>query len=81
MATLACMVLHNVCADRGEALSKKLDLTLDPVRNQRHDRNRIRQLLQMLPCEKVRDLCQQVDTIRNALADKLFLEKQTGIVC
>lgn len=80
-ATLACMVLHNVCIDRGETLSKKLDLTLDPVTNQRRDRNRIREILQMLPCEKVRDSCQQADIIRNALADKLFLEKQTGIVC
>lgn len=80
-ATLACMVLHNVCIDRGETLSKKLDLTLDPVTNQRRDRNRIREILQMLPCEKVRDSCQQADIIRNALADKLFSEKQTGIVC
>jgi len=80
-ATLACMVLHNVCIDRGETLSKKLDLTLDPVRNQRRDRNRIREILQMLPCEKVRDSCQQADIIQNTLADKLFSEKQTGIVC
>lgn len=80
-ATLACMVLHNVCIDRGETLSKKLDLTLDPVTNQQRDRNRIREILQMLPCEKVRDSCQQADIIQNTLADKLFLEKQTGIVC
>ena len=56
MATLTCMVLHDVCIDGGETLRKKLDLTLDPVTNQRRlDRNRIRELLQMLPCEKVRD--------------------------
>ena len=28
--TLACLILHNVCIDRGDAISKKLDLTLDP---------------------------------------------------
>ena len=33
-ATLGCIVLHNVCIDRGETLSKKVDLTLDPVTNQ-----------------------------------------------
>ena len=27
--TLACMVLHNICIDRGETLSKQLDLTLE----------------------------------------------------
>ena len=29
--TLACMVLHNNCIDRGETLSKQLDVTRDPV--------------------------------------------------
>jgi len=29
--TLACMVLHNVCLERGETMSKKLNLTIDPV--------------------------------------------------
>ena len=43
--------------------------------------NRVRELLQMLPCEEVRDSCQQANIIRNALADQFFLEKQTGIVC
>ena len=28
-ATLACLILHNVCTDRGDAVLKKLDLTLD----------------------------------------------------
>ena len=77
-ATLTCIVLHNVCIDRGETLSKKLDLTLDPATNQRRDRNRVRELLQMLPCEKVRDSCQQANNIRNALADKFFLKNKVA---
>ena len=48
-ANLDSMVLHNVCIVRGETLSKKLDLTCDPVTNQQRDRNQIRELLQMLP--------------------------------
>ena len=79
--TLACMVLHNICIDRGETLSRKLDLTLDPVTSQRWDRNRIRELLQMTSCEKIRDSSKQANVIRDALADKLFMEKQTGMVC
>ena len=79
--TLACMVLHNICIDRGETLSRKLDLTLDPVTSQRRDRNRIRELLQMTSCEKIRDSSKQANVIRDALADKLFMEKQTGMVC
>ena len=75
------MVLHNICIDRGETLSRKLDLTLDPVTSQRRDRNRIRELMQMTSCEKIRDSSKQVNVIRDALADKLFMEKQTGMVC
>ena len=29
ITTLACMVLHNICIARGDAISKKLDLSLD----------------------------------------------------
>ena len=65
----------------GETLSRKLDLTLDPVTNQRRDRNQIRELLQMTYSEKIRDSSRQANTIRDALADKLFMEKQTGMVC
>lgn len=79
--TLACMVLHNICIDRGETLSKQLDLTLDPVTNQRRDRNQVRELLQMTSCERMRDPSKQANAIRDALADKLFMEKQTGVVC
>ena len=43
--TLACMVLHNVCLERGETMSKVLNLTTDPVTNQRRDRERIWELL------------------------------------
>ena len=55
MATLACMVLHNVCIDRGDTISKKMNLTVDPVTNQRQDRQQICELLQITSCEKNRD--------------------------
>ena len=29
ITTLACMVLHNTCIAQGDAISKKLDLSLD----------------------------------------------------
>ena len=81
VATLACMVLHNLCIDRGDTISKKLNLTVDPVTNQRRDRQQICELLQMTSCEKIRDSSHQANVIRDALAAKLFLEKQTGLVC
>ena len=81
VATLARMVLHNVCIDRGDTISKKLNLTVDPVTNQRRDRQQICELLQMTSCEKIRDSSHQANVIRDTLAAKLFLEKQTGLVC
>ena len=81
VATLACMVLHNVCIDRGDTISKKLNLTVDPVTNQRRDRQQICEVLKMTSCEKIRDSSHQANVIRNALAAKLFLEKETGLVC
>ena len=35
----------------------------------------------MTSCEKIRDSSKQANVIRDALADKLFMEKQTGMVC
>lgn len=31
LSTLACVVLHNVCIEKGDAMSKKLDLSVDPL--------------------------------------------------
>ena len=79
--TLAWMVLHNICIDRGDTLSKQLDLTLDPVTNPRRDRNQVGELLQMTSCERIRDSIKLANPIKDALADKLFMEKQTRVVC
>ena len=79
--TRACIVLHNICIDRGGTISKQLDLTLDPVTNQRRDKNQVRELLQMTSCERIRDASKQANAIRDALADKLFMEEQTRVVC
>ena len=38
LTALACIVLHNVCIDRGDAISRKLDLTIDPDTAARRDR-------------------------------------------
>ena len=75
------MVLHNICIDWGGTPSKQLDLTLDPVTNQRRDGNQVRELLQMTSCERIRDSIKQANAIRDAQADKLLMEKQTRVVC
>ena len=81
VAALACMVLHNICIDREDTLPRKLDLTIDPTTNQRRSRAKIRELLQMRECEKIRDgTSHQGLLVRDALAEKLWLEKETGFI-
>ena len=46
ITTLACTVLHNTCIAKGDAISKKLDLSLD-ADGQKINREEIRKLLQM----------------------------------
>ena len=75
MTTLACLVLHNVCIDRGDAISKKLDLSIDPNTQQRRPREEVRKLLQMTACSTVKDTSKEAQRVRNALYKKLWLEK------
>lgn len=80
MATLACIVLHNVCIEQGDAISKKCDLSIDPITNQKRDRETVRQMLQMRSCRKVNDTSVEASRNRDALAEKFYLEKETGDV-
>ena len=75
--THACLILHNVCIDRGDAISKKLDLTLDPNTQARRPREEVRKLLQMTTCSTVKDTSSEAQKVRNALCKKLWLEKNT----
>lgn len=75
MATLACMVLHNICIEKGERISNNLDLAIDPSTNEMQGWQKIRDVLQMTSCQKVRDTCVQASKIRDALCTKLWREK------
>ena len=77
---LACMVLHNTCIAQGDTISKKLDLSLD-ANGQKRDREQIRKLLQMRNCSSMRDVSLEANKVRNALCEKLWLEKETDKVC
>ena len=40
------MILHNICIDQGDSLSRKLDLTFDQDTLEEQNRDDIRELLQ-----------------------------------
>ena len=74
---LACMVLH-VCLAMGDTIPKKLDLSIDPDTNEKRNREKIREVLQMRNCTKARDSACQVESVRAVLTEKLWLGKETG---
>ena len=80
MTVLACLVLHNICLMKKDTISKRLDLSQDPGKSETRDRDSVRELLQMRACPKVRDTSKEAADIRNALVEKLWLEKETGEV-
>ena len=64
--TMACMVLHNICIDQGDSISRKPDLTVDPSTQEKRDRKEIRKLLQMTECRSSKDSGEAVK-VRDAL--------------
>ena len=59
---------------------KKLDLSLD-ANGQKRNQEKIRKLLQMRNCSSIRDVSLEANKVRNALCEKLWLEKETDEVC
>lgn len=80
-AALACVVLHNICLEKGDTITREMDLAIDPKTGNRRDRAMIRELLQMRACDKIPDTDTRARLIREGLIEKLWLEKQGGGVC
>ena len=74
--TLACIVLHNICIERGKTLCRQIDEIVDTATNQRRPRDIIRHLLNMTNCHLIRDSCPQATRIRNVLTQNLWRENQ-----
>ena len=75
IATLACIVLHNICLECWDTIQTKLDLTIEPLTNQKRNRNTIRALLNMRNCKPVKDSSRSASQIRTVLINKLWTEK------
>ena len=74
--TLACIVLHNICIDRGDTSLRQWDLSKDPQTNKRRPREEVRDLICMRNCRRIADPNSQACRIREALKQKFWLEKQ-----
>ena len=74
---LACIVLHNICLKKGDTLSGKLDLTIDPTSHQRQERNTVRNLLQMRRCTKIENTNKKDNQIRIAIFEYFWNERMS----
>ena len=73
---LACVILHNICIDKGDALSPQLDLTVDPTSHKQRPRDAIRTLLQMRNCAKVKNTNRIANAIRDNLVEFFWNERK-----
>ena len=71
-----CVVLHNICLEKGDTITRDMDLAIDPKTGNRHERATVRELLQMRACDKIPDTDTRARLMREGLIDKLWLEKQ-----
>ena len=80
ITSLACIVLHNICIEKGDALSAKMDLTIDPTTNERRNREELRTLLKMRSCCSIKDTSESAREVRDALCRKFWSKRETGYV-
>ncbi len=74
---LASVVLHNICIDKGDALSPQLDLTVDPASHHMRDRDTVRKLLQMRTCPQMKNTSRKANLIRDAIVEYLWNERKS----
>ena len=77
MMSLACIVLHNICIDLDDKMSKNLDYCYDQATNQRRSSDEVRGLLQMTHSRKVPDTCKNAIITRETLSNMFWTEKET----
>ena len=75
---LACVVLHNICIEKGDLVPRNLDLTVDQATNKRRSRDEIRDLLALTGPRQYRNF--QTDKnagvkVRNTITRTFWDEK------
>ena len=78
--SLSCVVLHNICMQRGDTMPRSWDLSLSTEENQRRNRQDVRDILMMRRCASLNSRNDSASHIRNALKERLWEERTTNIV-
>ena len=73
---LACVILHSLCIDKGNALSPQLDLNVDLTSHKQRQRDAIRTLLQMRNCAKVNNTNRKAIAVCDDLVEYFWNERK-----
>ena len=73
---LACIVLHNICIEKGDSISRKLDLSYDKNDNTRKSPEELRRILKMVSSKSYLDTSKGAAILRNNICDYLWSKKE-----
>ena len=79
---MACVVLHNICIERGDLVPRKFDLTLDYASNKRLDLEELRDALALqITNQKNFEVNKgsQALKVRKALTAEIWSEKEDSL--
>ena len=74
--TLACIVLHNICIEKGDVAHRHWDSTVDAGTNLRRTGNELQDLVMIRQCTPLRDRNSAASKIRDYLKVKFFEERE-----
>ena len=71
---LACIVLHNICIEKGDLITQNLDFTYDSVTNRKRSSEELRDILSMETGAYTVENSKGVQSVRKAQSD--YFEEQ-----
>ena len=79
---LVCVVLHNICIERGDLVPRKFDLTLDHASNKRLSPDEVRNVLVLQNTNQKKfeiNKKSKAEKVRNVLTAKMWKGKEDSV--
>ena len=73
---LACIVLHNICIEKGDSISRKLDLPYDKNDNTRKSPEELRRILKMVSSKSFLYTSKGAAKLINNICDYLWSKEE-----
>lgn len=74
--TSTCIVIHNLCIEKGDVAHRHWDLTLDASSNLRRVGNELQDYIMIRQCTPLQDTNSAASKVRDYLKGKFFEERQ-----